>query len=285
MSSQQLVWLITGTSSGLGRELVIAALERGEKVIAPARGRSLSQIDDLKALGADVLELDVTAPLEELHAIAKKATGIYGRIDVLVNNAGYALLQSVEEATPQETLDQFNTNVFGPLNVARAFLPYMRERHAGTFVFLGSIGSWTPQAFSGLYNGSKFAIRGISESFHQEIAPLGLRSICFDFGFFRTNFLSPGHRTLGKAGIAGYQEIAHGAEAFCQAYDRQQPGDPKKGVRVVLDVVRGEGVAEGKAFPTDLLLGSDCRRAIQDVIQKAVASQEEWNNVTTSTDI
>ncbi|KAK0472707.1 hypothetical protein IW261DRAFT_1404863 [Armillaria novae-zelandiae] len=283
MSSQQLVWLITDPASG--SELVIAALERGEKVIATARGGSLSQLEDLKALGADVLELDVTVSLDELCVIAEKAIDIHGRIDVLVNNAGYALLQSVEEATPQETFNQFNTNVFGPLNVARAFLPYMRERRTGTFVFLGSIGSWTPQAFSGVYNGSKFAIRGISESLHQEIAPMGLRSICFDFGFFRTNFLSPGHRILGKAGIAGYQEIAHGAAEFCHAYDRQQPGDPKKGVRAVLDIVRGEGVAEGKAFPTDLLLGSDCRRAVQDIIQKAVISQEEWNNITISTDI
>ncbi|KAK0489945.1 hypothetical protein EDD18DRAFT_560797 [Armillaria luteobubalina] len=283
MSSQQLVWLITGTSSGLGRELVIAALERGEKVIATARGGSLSRLEDLKTLGADVLELDVTDSLDELCVIAKRAIDVHSRIDVLVNNAGYALLQSVEEATPQETFNQFNTNVFGPLNVARAFLPYMRERLHWDLCI-----SWLHRlldAFSGLYNGSKFAIRGISESLHQEIAPMGLRSICFDFGFFRTNFLSPGHRILGKAGVTGYHEVAHGAEEFCHAYDRQQPGDPKKGVRVVLDVVRGEGVAEGKVFPTDLLLGSDCRRAVQDVIQKAVTSQEEWNNITISTDI
>ncbi|TFY74092.1 hypothetical protein EWM64_g9920 [Hericium alpestre] len=139
---EPLVWLITGTSSGLGRLLTLEALLRGDKVIATARTRSVCKLDELKKAGAAILELEVTAPLEELHALAKKAVAIYGRVDVLVNNAGYFHVAALEEATPQETMEQFNTNIFGGLNMCRAFLPYMRPRRTGTVVWLGSIGGW-----------------------------------------------------------------------------------------------------------------------------------------------
>ncbi|KAI0293624.1 hypothetical protein B0F90DRAFT_1393384 [Multifurca ochricompacta] len=139
-SATSLVWLITGTSSGVGRDLTLAALQRGDKVIATARARSIGQLDQLREKGADVLELDVTSPIDKLHEIAKQAVAIHGRVDVLVNNAGYVLVGAIEENTPQETYDQFNTNVFGGLNVARAFLPYMRQRKSGSVVWIGSLG-------------------------------------------------------------------------------------------------------------------------------------------------
>lgn len=178
--------------------MTIAALKRGDKVIATARKRSLSQLEDLKSRGAETLELDVTAPIEELKAIATKAVGIYGKIDVIVNNAGelytgypstpllterkiqdtYLSVQSrkireiiiisvveivqliLSSPRPEETLNQFNTNVFGALNVTRAFLPYMRERKTGTVVFIGSIGGWRSVLNAGLYATTKFAFHG-----------------------------------------------------------------------------------------------------------------------------
>ncbi|PSR83147.1 hypothetical protein PHLCEN_2v5796 [Hermanssonia centrifuga] len=133
MSSQQLVWLITGTSSGLGRCLTLAALKRGDKVIATGRSQSFSKLEDLKAQGADILELDVTSPPETINEVAKKAIHIYGRIDVLVNNAGYGEIGPLEEKT---------THIFGPLNINQAFLPHMRERRTGTIVWVGSICGW-----------------------------------------------------------------------------------------------------------------------------------------------
>ncbi|KAK0499058.1 hypothetical protein EDD18DRAFT_1070799, partial [Armillaria luteobubalina] len=154
-----LVWLITGTSTGLGRDLVLAALERGDKIIATARARSLHFLADLKETSAEMLELDVTAPPDDLKKVADKAVAIYGRVDVLVNNAGYILVGAPEESTPEETFDQFNTDVFGALNVTRAFLPHMRARRTGTFVWLGSIGGWRAVPNAGLYSTTKWALR------------------------------------------------------------------------------------------------------------------------------
>ncbi|KAK0229963.1 hypothetical protein EDD85DRAFT_850119 [Armillaria nabsnona] len=284
MSTSQLVWLITGTSTGLGRDLALAALERGEKVIATARARSVHLLADLKEKGAETIELDVTAPLDDLKKVADKAVGIYGRVDVLVNNAGYILVGAIEESTPEETFDQFNTNVFGALNVIRAFLPHMRARRTGTFVWLGSVGGWRAVPNAGLYGTTKWALRGISETLHVEVSPLGLRSICIDFGYFRTSFLTGDHRKPYVAKIDDYKEITEKVESALQAYNGKQPGDPKKGVQVMLDVVRGEGVAQGKEFPNSLLLGSDCFEGVQDQIQGYLKLQKEWEDVSKSTD-
>ncbi|KAK0229990.1 hypothetical protein EDD85DRAFT_126925 [Armillaria nabsnona] len=284
MSTSQLVWLITGTSTGIGRDLALAALARGEKVIATARARSVHQIVDLKDKGAETLELDVTAPIDELKKIAEKAVGIYGRIDVLVNNAGYILAGALEESTPEETFEQFNTNVFGALNVARAFLPYMRARRTGTIVWVGSIGGWRSVPNAGLYAATKWALRGISETLHVEVQPLGLRSICIDLGYFRTSFLTADHRKPHVARIDDYKELTGKVEAAFQAYNSNQPGDPKKGVQVMLDVVRGEGVAQGKEFPKSLLLGSDCFGSVQKQLDDYLKLQSGWETVSRSTD-
>ncbi|KAK7021899.1 hypothetical protein VNI00_017188 [Paramarasmius palmivorus] len=284
MSSSQLVWLVTGTSTGLGRELTLAALRRGDKVIATARARSLSQIDDLKEKGAETIQLDVTAPLEELQAIAKKAIAIYGHVDVVVNNAGYALVGAIEENTPEESFDQFNTNVFGAINVTRAFLPHMRERKTGTIIFLGSLGGWRSCPAVGLYGTTKWALRGLSASLHDEIAPLGLRSICIDFGYFRTAFLNDGHRKPYDPRIEDYNGVTGDYEAALQAYNNKQPGNPIKGAEIMVDIVRGEGFAEGKPFSNNIQLGSDCYATAKEESEKALLRLEEWKDVSFSTD-
>ncbi|SJL13117.1 related to ketoreductases [Armillaria ostoyae] len=284
MSTPQLVWLITGTSTGLGRDLALAALERGEKVIATARARSLHLLADLKEKGAETLELDVTAPLDDLKKVADKAVGIHGRVDVLVNNAGYLLVDALEESTPEETFDQFNTNVFGALNVTRAFLPHMRARRTGTFVWTGSVAGWVASPSAGLYSTTKWALRGISETLHAEVSPLGLRSICLDFGYFRTAFLSPDHRKPYVTKIDDYREITEKVESGLQASNGTQLGNPEKGVQIMLNVVRGEGVAQGKEFPKSLLMGSDTFAVVQDKIQGYLKLQKEWESVSKSTD-
>jgi len=284
MTAKQLVWLITGTSSGLGRNLALAALARGDKVIATTRPQSLAKLKDIESQGGNLLGLDVTAPLEELHKIAKEAVKVYGRIDVLVNNAGYIEVGAIEEVTPSEQVNQFDTNVFGALNVSRAFLPYMREKKSGTIVFLGSLGGWRSVTNAGLYAATKFAIRGLSETLHDEIAPLGLRSICFDFGYFRTDFLAPNHRAPAKARISDYKEITEKAEASLTAYNGRQPGNPEKGVQVIIDVIKGEGLASGKPFPKVLAIGSDCYAVVKKAAEEALDRLEEWKDVTFSTD-
>ncbi|KAF8148854.1 hypothetical protein B0H34DRAFT_735591 [Crassisporium funariophilum] len=282
--ASQLVWLITGTTSGLGRELALEALKRGEKVIATGRARSMAKLDDLKSRGADILELDVTSPLETLHAVAKKANAIHGRIDVLVNNAGYILVGAIEESTPEETLQQFNTNVFGALNVSRAFLPYMRAKKTGTVIFLGSLGGWKSTPYAGLYASTKLILRGISETLHDEISPFGLRSICFDFGYFRTDFLTADNRAPKVSRISDYQELAETVDGALQAYNGNQPGNPLKGVQVMVDVVKGEGLATGKAFPSCVVLGTDCYNAAKTSSLNSITRLEEWKDVSVSTD-
>ncbi|TFY74705.1 hypothetical protein EWM64_g9307, partial [Hericium alpestre] len=202
--SGQLVWLITGTSSGLGRLLTLEALKRDDKVIATTRSRSIHKLDNLKQQGADVLELEVTAPLEDLHEVAKQAVAIYGRVDVLVNNAGYYCPGALEETT---------TNVFGGLNIIRAFLPYMRARKTGTVVWLGSIAGWISLANAGLYNASKAAIRSLSMVLDAELVSIGLRSMVFEFGFFRTEFLNAEKRMAYVSRIADYKEVCGAVEA------------------------------------------------------------------------
>ncbi|KAK0461855.1 uncharacterized protein EV420DRAFT_1527661 [Desarmillaria tabescens] len=271
--------------TGLGRDLALAALERGEKVIATAH---------LKEKGTETLELDVTAPLDDLMKIAEKAVGIYDRFDVLVNNAGYILVGGWRRARMAYSFCSFfqvstkrdriasscqlyprSTNVFGALNVTRAFLPYMRARRTGTFVWLGSIGGWRAVPNAGLYATTKWALRGISETLHVEVSPLGLRSICIDFGYTRTSFLTADHRKPYVSKIEDYKEITEKVESALQAYNGKQPGDPKKCVQVMLDVVRGEGLGQRKEFPKSLLLGSDCFEGVQDQIQGYLKLQAE----------
>ncbi|TFK69342.1 NAD(P)-binding protein [Pluteus cervinus] len=282
--SNSLVWLITGTSTGIGRLLTESALKRGDRVIATARGRSISQIADLKEKGAATLELDVTAPQEKLDEIAKEAAAIYGQIDVIVNNAGYILVGAVEENTAEETLQQFNTNVFGALNVTRAFLPYLRQRKSGYVIFIGSVGGWRGVPNAGLYAATKYTLRGITASLDLELSPLGIRATCVDLGYFRTPFLSSDHRAPQISRIPDYQEMTDKANASLAAYNGRQPGDPQKGVNVILDVIRGEGVAVGKPFPSSLQLGSDCYRIVKEEQEKTLTSLELWKDVSISTD-
>ncbi|KAK7692558.1 hypothetical protein QCA50_004188 [Cerrena zonata] len=282
--SQQLVWLITGTSSGFGRDLAIAALNRGDRVIATARHRSLSKLMELKEQGADILELDATSPLETLHGVAKQAVALHGRVDVLVNNAGYIEVGALEENTPEESFNQFNTNVFGPLNVNRAFLPYMRERKSGTVVWIGSIGGWRGGAAAGLYAATKHAVRALSVSLHDEISPLGLRSICFEPGYFRTSFLTADNRGSDKSRIPDYKDTTDAAFERFNAYSLKQPGDPKKGVNVMIDIIKGEGGATGREFPTVVALGSDCYEGVKAICNKTLENLEVWKDLSTSTD-
>ncbi|OJT06430.1 3-oxoacyl-[acyl-carrier-protein] reductase FabG [Trametes pubescens] len=146
-----LVWLITGTSSGIGRELALAALKRGDKVIATGRKRSLAQVEELKAHGADVLELDVTAPLDQLKQVAQKAVAIHGRVDIVVNNAARkrpwsnsstSYLRCIASCRAHGAPSVFSVGLFGGLNVARAFLPYLRKQRSGMIIWNGSLCGW-----------------------------------------------------------------------------------------------------------------------------------------------
>jgi len=284
--SDTLVWLITGTSSGIGRELVLAALSRGEHVIATARARSIHTLAPLKEMGAAILELDVTAPLEKLESIASEAVKIYGKVDVLVNNAGvYNAPGPVENLTPEDTVNQFNANLFGPLNVSRAFLPYMRERRSGTIAWIGSTGSHRHIPNSGIYCATKAAMISISEALNSELEAFNIRSICFDLGVFRTDIMQPERLPLLKHRIHAYKDSAEKWDTYLRGIHQTQPGDPAKAAEVVVQVLQGEGVAAGKQIPSKFALGSDAYDVIKECYLESLAKLEEWKEVTQSTDI
>jgi NADP-dependent 3-hydroxy acid dehydrogenase YdfG len=157
--SKPLTWFITGTSSGFGELFVKQILARGDRVIATAR--NLSKIQHLKEAGASILELDVTAPQSVLDAKAKEAIAIYGGIDVLINNAGYMALGTLEDVAHEKWVEQYNTNVFGAINVTKAFMPHFREKKTGIVVFVGSVVGWYGDAVIGPYSSSKFALQGL----------------------------------------------------------------------------------------------------------------------------
>ncbi|KIP08070.1 hypothetical protein PHLGIDRAFT_117611, partial [Phlebiopsis gigantea 11061_1 CR5-6] len=178
----QLVWYITGTSSGLGRRLVAVLLERGDKVVASARTpEGLAGLAPAENLRTQVL--DVTAGPDVLARSAEAAVAFFGRVDVLVNNAGVGAKGILEEAGSAGLRAQFAVNVFGLLDVTAAFLPYMRKRRAGTVVLIGSRSSWSPEnPTTGLYASSKAAVRALGETLAAELAPFALRVLIVEPG-------------------------------------------------------------------------------------------------------
>ncbi|KAI0068737.1 short chain dehydrogenase [Artomyces pyxidatus] len=282
--ANQLVWFITGCSTGIGRDLTIEALNRGDKVIATTRSRSIQKLEDLRQRGADVLELDVTAPLEELHKIAKTAVAFHGHIDVLVNNAGFVSIGTLEESTPEETSAQFNTNIFGALNVTRSILPYMRARHTGTIMWLGSLAGWYPTPAVGLYAATKVINRLLGELLNQEISSFGLRSMVIEPGYFRTPVLSEGNYVPGGTRIADYEPIVTRTLTDFRAVNGKQLGDPTKLAKIIVDVARGEGVASGKEIPPVLHIGSDTVQVVRNFCNETLQRLDQWDEVFSSTD-
>jgi len=280
-----LVWLITGTSSGIGNELASALLKRGEKVIAT--GRRLAALEGLKSEGAEILQLDVTATQDNLDAVAKKAVSLYNRIDVVVNNAGYAEIGSIEESTSEEVSKQFSTNVFGAMNVTKAFLPYLRKEKSGTILWVGSSGGWIAGYGVGLYCATKFAVRAVAESMDEEIKPLGLRSLYIEPGYFRTNFLEEGNRASYTSRIRDYQTLVSQRYEMLAGYSGKQPGDPKKLAQLVIDYIRKEGAFRdvGDDYPGGLPVGTDGYTLVKQKLEAQLALLAKWKDVICSTDL
>ncbi|KAH6625104.1 oxidoreductase,short chain dehydrogenase-like protein [Boeremia exigua] len=281
MSTSQ-IWLITGTSSGFGEAFVKDLLARGDKVIATAR--NTSRIAHLKQLGAATIQLDVTASQKELENTAKEAINIYGKIDVLVNNAGYSHFGTFEDSRPEDWQKQFDTNVFGAINTTRAFLPHLRGNKSGTIVFIGSAAALSGMPLLSLYCASKFALTGAAESLSQEVAPFGIRTLIVQPGFFRTAFLSEMNPAYIDTDIDDYKEIVSNTYGQFKSADGKQPGDPEKGANRVIDVVKGEGLAKGKGFPGTLMLGADVWSGAKQRVNSDLKLLEEWEKVSDGLD-
>ncbi|KAH7112583.1 oxidoreductase,short chain dehydrogenase-like protein [Dendryphion nanum] len=276
-----LVWLITGSSSGFGAEFVNALIRKGDRVIATAR--DISKIQHFKEEGATVLQLDLTSGQEAFNKLATDAIAIYGKVDVLVNNAGYAHFGTVEDDSRDDWIKQFQTHVFGPIGITRAFLPHFRARKSGTIVFMGSTAAWGGMPTLGAYCASKSAIRSVAETLRLELDPLGIKTLLVEPGFFRTDFLKPSNTVYIDTKIEDYEPVTK--TLFTQFKDahHQQPGDPAKGVARVIDVITFAGDAAKKPFPVSLALGSDAITVMENKCTKTLELLKEWETVSSNT--
>jgi NAD(P)-dependent dehydrogenase (short-subunit alcohol dehydrogenase family) len=236
----QKVWFITGATRGFGLETARAALAAGDQVVATVR----SQPAQLTAVlenhpDLSVVQMDVTQE-DQVQAAVKQGIARFGRLDVLVNNAGFGMVTAIEEASDAEVRKQYDTNVFGLLNVTRAVLPYLRQQKSGRVINISSLFGYDAIPGWGLYGSTKFAVEGISKGLAVELAPLGIHVTVVAPGLFTTDFLSAESYVATKTIIADYQETVGLMRSGADALHGQQPGDPKKFAQVILQLANTE---------------------------------------------
>lgn len=271
------VWFVTGASRGLGAEIVREALSRGHSVIATARDVAavLKAYPD-KPAGLLAVTADVTSE-EQVRAAVDAGLAEFGRIDVVVNNAGYGLVGAVEEVSDKAVRDLFDVNVFGVLNTLRATLPTLRAQRSGCVLNIGSVGGFATAPGVGLYGASKFALEGISEALYGELAPLGVRVIVVEPGGFRTDFLNGSSLQVQPASIPDYDAGAGPTRAALAANDGRQPGDPAKAAIAIVDV------AEADEPPLRLQLGADAVERVEAKLDLVRRELDQWRLVALST--
>ena len=271
------VWLITGASRGFGAEISRTVLAAGEKLVATAR-----TTQGLEHLGTHdnlfTTALDVT---DESQAEASVASVLahFGRVDVLVNNAGITLLGAVEESSADDVERLYRTNVFGLLNVTRAVLPSMRQRRAGHIINLSSIAGYSAYAGFGVYSSTKSAVEGLTEALHVELRPLGIHVTVVAPGFFRTDILDPALSLLETSTrIGDYDETAGAMRVAVPDFNHQQPGDPVKLAQALLKLVDADDP------PLRLPLGSDTLERMSEKNARVERETSAWRTVAESTD-
>lgn len=270
-------WLITGASRGFGALIAEKALQAGDAVIATAR----KPADITARLGEHpnllAVRLDVTRE-EEAHQAVAEGIKRFGRIDVLVNNAGFGVLGAVEETSAAETERLFATNVFGVLNVTRAVLPHMRQQRSGHILNISSIGGYQAYMGWGVYGSTKFAVEGITEALHQELAPLGIHATVVEPGFFRTDFLDEQSLMKTALELPDYDETVGKVRRMAQDYNHAQPGNPTKLADALLVLVNAPNP------PQRLPLGSDTVARIEAKNRLVTEELAQWKDVALSTD-
>ena len=271
-------WLITGCSTGLGRALAQAVLDRGENVVVTAR--DVASLEDLAREhpgSALPLALDVTDP-DRVAEVVRLAEERFGAVDVLVNNAGYGYRAAVEEGEDADVQRLFATNFFGAVALVKAVLPGMRARRSGAVVNVSSIGARICPPGSGYYAASKAALEGLSGSLRTELAPLGISVVVVEPGGFRTDFAG---RSLTQSAqpIADYADTAGKRRKEHDTAHGNQPGDPVKAAQAIVTAVTSE------APPALLLLGRDAVEAFEGVLDAHRAEIDAWRGLSTSTDV
>jgi len=273
------IWFITGASKGFGFEIAKAALANGDKVVATVRKNPLELASRLDAGDrALVITLDVTNE-EQVKAGINAALYQFGRIDILVNNAGYGLLAATEEASADEVRKQYDTNVFGLLNVTRAVLPHLRQQRSGHIINISSLfGYLNSVPGFGLYGSTKYAVEGISEGLALELAPFGIHVTAAAPGLFSTDFVSPDSYQSSQLILEDYKDTVGGVRAYTSQLHGNQPGDPAKLAQVIVQL------AESENPPLHLPIGRDAVNNFRQKVDRMTKEVEAWESISTSTD-
>ncbi len=274
---QPRVWFITGCSSGFGRSLAEKALASGDRVVATAR--QVHRISDLATRAPDsvvTLPLDVTQPAQVAQAVTQ-AHAAWGRLDVVVNNAGYGLIGAVEECSEEQIARNLDTNLMGPIRVIRAVLPILRQQRSGHLIQISAAAAISNYAGFGIYGAAKCGLEGVSEALRAELAPFGIRVTIVQPGPFRTEFIS---RSLERAAIAlpEYAATSGKFAQFLQRISGKQPGDPDRAASVIVEMVH-----QGKA-PQRLALGRYAVEKVRKRIEFQSAENLEWSTTGASAD-
>lgn len=271
------VWLITGCSTGFGRALAEAVLKKGDSLLATARKpEQLRALIDHYPETAKAVRLDVTLS-QDVQAAVDAAIVTFGRIDVLVNNAGYGLIGALEEVSDADIRQQFEINFFGALRLMRAVLPLMRQQGSGHIVNLSSAAGFVGFGGSSIYCGTKFALEGTSEALAKEVKSFGIKVTLIEPGAFRTDFNG---RSLAaaKQPIHAYAPVSGTSLQWFKEIDGKQPGNPAKGAQAIIQAV------ESPNPPMRLALGTDAMSLIQEKLESVKTDLDAWQQVTVSTD-
>lgn len=268
-------WFITGTSSGFGRAFVEYALTQGYNVVATAR--NIAALDELVTIAPErvlALTLDVTR-IDQAEAAVAAVVKHFGRIDVLINNAGYGMVGAFEETSDTELRAQMETNFFGVANMIRAILPTLRAQKNGAIVNMSSLGGQLSFAGFSAYSASKFAIEGMSEALAEEVKPFGIKVLIVEPGQFRTNLAGAGMRHMPQ--LDAYRESVGGTREFAKNMHGAQEGDPRK---AAFAIEKALGAAD---TPLRLQLGADAIEAIRAHSHKLLDDMRAWEDVSRNT--
>ncbi|MER8369907.1 oxidoreductase [Mesorhizobium sp. M1378] len=269
-------WLVTGSSRGIGRALSEAVLDAGHRVVATAREPAhLADLTERYGDAVRTVALDVTDPAAAQAAV-RVALDSFGGLDVLVNNAGYGNVNSVEDTHLDDFRREIETNLFGTIIVTKAVIPVMREQRAGHIIQFSSVGGRVGAPGRAPYSAAKWGVEGFSEALSLEMALIGVKVTVIEPGGFRTDFA--GSSTSLREGRPEYDSVVGATARLQRAYNNHQPGDPARAAQVILEI------AAMNRPPLRLLLGSDAVKVIEQADLAKLEELERWRGLSISTD-
>ena len=274
--AEQKIWIVTGSSRGLGRAIAEGVLQLGDVVVATARKTSdLQQLVNRYGDRVKAASLDVTRP-EQAQLVVQETARQFGRIDVVVNNAGYGFMGAFEEMTPEQFAAQIDTNFWGTVHMCRAAIPVLRAQRAGHIMNITSVGGRRGrQGLSG-YQAAKFAVEGFSEVLFHELKAINVKMTIVEPGGFRTDWAGT---SMGFAKpIADYDPVLQPFREFMRQYTGSEPGDPVKAAKVLFDVSRMDEP------PLRLVLGKFAKQYVKEGYEESLAELERWSRLSLSTD-